>query len=44
MLRLFSEMGWGLSDSSDHYLDFVSAVLAVAILFGMSVGIALLLV
>ncbi len=30
-LRLFSGMGWGLSDSPGHYMDFVSAVLGCAL-------------
>jgi hypothetical protein len=32
MLDLFPSMGWGLPNSVGHYLDFVSAVLAVTLL------------
>ena len=32
MLDLFPSMGWGLSNSVGHYLDFVSAVLALTLL------------
>jgi hypothetical protein len=30
--RIFPAMGWGLPDSPGHYLDLVSAILAVTIL------------
>jgi hypothetical protein len=39
-LRLFSEMGWGLSDSPDHYLDFVSAVLGCGLLIAGMIWIS----
>ena len=31
-LHLFPAMGWGLPDSTGHYLDLVSAVLGSALL------------
>ena len=39
-LRLFPGMGWGLSDSPGHYLDFVSAVLGCALLIGGMIWIS----
>jgi hypothetical protein len=39
-LRLFSSMGWGLSDSPGHYLDFVSAVLGCGLLIAGMIWIS----
>ena len=39
-LHLLPGLGWGLSDSPGHYLDFVSAVLGCALLIAGMIWIS----
>ena len=40
MLQVFPRMGWGLTDSPGHYLDFASAVLGTMLLIAGMIWIS----